>query len=26
VSLREPTKLNQFSLGRLKSEAELSQP
>src|SRR5260370_35569485 len=26
VSLREPTKLNQFGLGRLKSEAELSQP
>ena len=26
VSLREPSKLDQFGLGRLKSEAELSQP
>jgi hypothetical protein len=26
VSLREPTKLNHFGFGRLKSEAELSQP
>src|ERR1700751_3223286 len=26
VSLREPTKLNQLGFGRLKSEAELSQP
>src|ERR1700704_2830614 len=26
VSLREPTKLNQLGLGRLKSEAELFQP
>jgi len=26
VSLREPTKLNQLGFGRLKREAELSQP
>jgi len=26
IDLREPTKLDQFGLGRLKSKAELSQP
>jgi len=26
VSLREPTKLDQFGLGRLQSKAELTQP